>query len=315
MIKTFIILIVGIFCLLFTVSCEKETGTNVNQASIKSQKTGENIEKYKSYIKSDEPFFELMGEPLENEWLATFSENGQTFEEYINSNPTLPTENRNKIYIQPIGKFDEKQIRVIELTAKYMENFFDLPVELLKVEQFKEPLSLENYRIHPTWKIKQIRTGYVIDQILSPKLPEDAAALIAFTNENLYPDKNFNFVFGQASFEKRAGVWSLYYLDDDADDKTFLERTLKIAVHETGHMFSMAHCTKYKCVMSGTNGLDETDTRPIDACPECMAKIVWMRKSDPKKRFENLAEFCKNADLNEDAKLFIRKAQAISAEK
>lgn len=303
-----------IFSILFF-SCKEDTNPKQNEAAPENKIQQTEIRQYQKYIKSVEPFFELMGEPSENEWLASFPEEGQTFEQYINAGPTLPTEKRNKIYIQPLGKFDKKQLRVIETTAKYMESFFDLPVELLKVEKFDEPLSLENYRIHPAWKAKQIRTGYVIDDILSPKLPGDAAAMIAFTDENLYPDENFNFVFGQASFEKRVGVWSLYYLDDDKNDKTFLERTLKIAVHETGHMFSMKHCTKYKCVMSGTNGLDETDTRPIDACPECMAKIVWMRKSDPKKRFENLSAFCKNAGLSEDAKLFTEKAQAISGEK
>ena len=41
-----------------------------------------------------------------------------------------------------------------------------------------------------------------------------------------------------------------------------------VIAHETGHMFSMRHCTKYECLMSGTNHLNETDRRPIDACPE-----------------------------------------------
>ena len=42
------------------------------------------------------------------------------------------------------------------------------------------------------------------------------------------------------------------------------KRMLKIAVHETGHIFSIRHCTKYICVMSGANHLGETDAHPID---------------------------------------------------
>ena len=35
-------------------------------------------------------------------------------------------------------------------------------------------------------------------------------------------------------------------------------------MHETGHMFSMRHCTKYECLMSGTNHMGETDRRPLE---------------------------------------------------
>src|SRR3712207_7363776 len=44
-----------------------------------------------------------------------------------------------------------------------------------------------------------------------------------------------------------------------SDFKLTLLRTLKIAAHETGHMFSVRHCTKYECVMNGSNHLGETD--------------------------------------------------------
>ena len=139
----------------------------------------------------------------------------------------------------------------------------------------------------------------------------DAAALIAFTSDDLYPNETMNFVFGQASMEDRVGVWSLYRLDDDADYATFLRRTLKIAAHETGHMFSMHHCTKYECVMSGTNYLGETDRRPIDACPECMAKICWLSDTGPAERYARLEAFCRKNGLVKEADEFERKADAV----
>lgn len=258
------------------------------------------------------PFFKPMGKPSPDEWLASFKENGQTFEQYFNSNAALPISERKTIYIQPIGKFTNRQLKIIQFTAEYLREFFGLPAKLLAQKQFKEPLSLKNYRINKFTKNKQIRTGFILEDLLLPNFPPDAAALIAFTNEDLFPDKNFNYVFGQASAELKVGVWSLYRLDENGDFETFLKRTLKIAVHETGHMFSFAHCTKYECVMSGTNHLAETDKHPIDACPECMAKICWMSGYDPKKRYENLAEFCKNHNLNEDFKKFIEKAVAVN---
>jgi archaemetzincin len=258
-----------------------------------------------------EPFFQPMETPEPDEWLSSFPEDGQTFEQYINGNPTIPTDKRGTIYIQPIGRFDQKQEQVIGATAEYMEDFFGLPVKLLPGMRFKEPLSLKNYRSNKLLRHRQIRTGYILDEILFPALPEDAAAFIAFTNEDLYPDEYMNFVFGQASLANRVGVWSLYWLNAKADDQTFLRRTLKIAVHETGHMFSIAHCTKYECVMSGSNHLKETDSRPIDACPECMAKICWMAGIKPLKRYSRLESFAARHGLIKEEEEFTRKAAAV----
>lgn len=285
---------------------------NNSQTTVESPTPVKTFENLIKAMKAVEPFFEPMNEPSASEWLATFKEGGQTFEQYTDSNPTLPTAERRTLYIQPIGEFDAKQLKVIQLTGEYMEKFFDLPVKLLPQKKFEEPLSLRNYKINLLTKNKQIRTGFILEEILQPNLPKDAAALIAFTDKDLFPNKNFNYVFGQASLENRVGVWSLSRLDDDADFEKFLKRTLKIAVHETGHMFSIAHCTKYECVMSGTNHLAETDKRPIDVCPECMAKICWMSDYKPKNRYENLAQFCKKHNLKQDYDEFSRKAFIVS---
>lgn len=263
-------------------------------------------------IRAIEPFFKLRGEPQGMEWLATYEEGGQTFEEYFNGNPTLPTAERKTIYVQPLGKFTSEQRRIVDLTAQYMEAFYGLPIKLLPAKNFDEPLSLKNYRIHSDWKTKQVRTGYILSEVLLPNLPADAAALIAFTAEDLYPDETMNYVFGQASLQDRVGVWSLNRMNEGrATYKLFLERTLKIAVHETGHMFSISHCTKYICVMSGTNGNFESDKHPLDACPECAAKISWGMKYDLKDRYRKLGEFCERNNLTENAKTFREKLDAV----
>ncbi len=253
-----------------------------------------------------------MGEPGLFDWLKTFKEPGQTFDEYIESTPTLQTAERRTIYVQPIGRFNAQQSQIIKITSEYMEAFFGLPVKLLDtrppIARLKEPdQRMIDYPQH-----RQLRSGYFLETVLPPLLPKDAAALIAFTDEDLYPDSSMYFVFGQASLENRVGVWSLWRLDDQADFDTFLRRTMKIAVHETGHMFSMRHCTKYECVMSGTNHLGETDRRPIDACPECMAKIAWMNKEKPLDRYERLAAFARKYRLSEEAGDFEKKANAVN---
>jgi len=248
----------------------------------------------------------------EGDWLESHPENGETFEEYVESGPTLPTAERNKIYIQPLGDFTDDETKVVRLTADYLRAFYNLPVVLRDAEHVKD-LPSDSQRIRYPG-ILQIKTSYFFN-LLPSMLPDDAAALICFTNYDLYPEDTWNYVFGQASLENRVGVWSLWRLERDGQKLTkanrFLDRTLKVATHETGHMFSMRHCKKYECLMSGTNNLDETDRRPLDTCPDCTMKIAWAMPYQPAERYKNLAEFWRKQNRTSEEKLMLEKMRAV----
>jgi archaemetzincin len=280
---------------------------------VTEQQTDHDLDGLRRAMAAVTPFFQKLPPPGPTDWLANFKEAGQTFNEYLNSNPTVPTADRRMLYVIPLGKFTDKQNKVIRLTGDYLEAFYGMPVKFLPVQPIKRPLRIKDTRTNAISKRTQVRTGYILDDILRPMLPADAAALIAFTNEDLFPDTSMSFVFGQASFENRVAVWSLYRLDDHADDRTFLLRTIKIAAHETGHMFSIHHCTAYSCVMSGTNHLTETDSHPIDACPECMAKVCWLSHVEPEERYRRLADFCRRNSLTNEAAEFEKKYKAVKS--
>ncbi|HEX4949383.1 MAG TPA: archaemetzincin [Blastocatellia bacterium] len=262
------------------------------------------------------PLHTKMGKPKLYDWLAEHpEEKGQTFAEYLKANPVLPTEQRKTIYVQPLGEFTEQERRIVHLTSEYLTLFFNLPVK----QNEALPLSLapnKARRASPLEKgVEQIQSSFVRDQILKPRLPGDAAAMIAFTSADLYPGAGWNYVFGEASLIDRVGVWSIHRFGNPdsiyGDFQLVLLRTLKLATHETGHMFSIPHCTKYECNMSGTNHIGETDSRGLDVCPECMAKICWGMKYDPLQRYEKLAEFCRVNQLGKEQKYFAAAARAI----
>jgi archaemetzincin len=298
-----------LICVVLSACSTKENPTAANTAVAKGK--DKKVTELRADIKKIEPFFKPMGKPKPYDWLASHNEPGQTFDEYINSNPTLPTAERKTIYVLPLGKFTAQQKKIIDITSGYLEAFYGLPVKEMPQQDLKHPSDPKDSRTGGYLKGSQIRTGYILDSILTPKLPQDAAAFIALTNEDLFPDVTMNYVFGQASLENRVGVWSLSRLSQSADYNTFLLRTLKIAAHETGHMFGMRHCTKYECLMSGTNYLGETDSRPIDACPECMAKICWISDVSPQDRYERLAAFCRKNGLINEADEFQQKADTV----
>lgn len=294
--------------LLSACSAPGEPAANTSAAAALDKRTTE-LSKRKERLTR---FFQPM-RVREGDWLESHPEDGETFEQYIKSQPTLPTSERRTIYIQPVGKFSEQQAQVIEQTAEYMRGFFNLPVTLRKTMPLGD-ISPEMIRVQ--WPNNmQVRTTYFMDDLLPGMLPADAAALICLTSYDLYPGGTWNFVFGQASLDRRVGVWSLWRLAQDngkpASKDLLLARTLKIAMHETGHMFSMRHCIKYECLMSGTNHLEETDRYPLDTCPECSAKIEWAMDYPMEARFKKLAEFWKKAGRASEQRLMLEKAEAV----
>ena len=66
------------------------------------------------------------------DWLASHQEKGQTFRQYVESDPVRPTRTRYIIYIQPIGEFTETQQKLVKATAEFMRAFFGLPVKVKK---------------------------------------------------------------------------------------------------------------------------------------------------------------------------------------
>ena len=256
------------------------------------------------------PLHERPARPKAGEWRAEHpEERGQTFEQYLRSRPTLPDGARKVLAIQPLGDFTPTQRRIVTLVADYMGRHFRLETRVLPDASLSAvPASAR--RKHPQWGDKQILTTHVLERVLRPSLPADAAALIAFTASDLWPGGGWNFVFGQADLRARVGVWSIYRNGNpDAGPEAFklaLLRAMRIAVHETGHMFSLEHCTAYRCVQAGVNSLEEADRAPLWLCPECEVKVAWATRSDPKERLRGMGEFCKAQGLEREAAFFAR---------
>ncbi len=253
------------------------------------------------------PLHKKLGKPRPGDWLARFKEPGQTFDEYLRCRPVLPRGKRRTIYVQPLGDLTKTQRKVITLTGQFMGLYFNLPVKIKK----DLPLRLipdKARRTHPTWGDRQILSTHVLDKVLKPRLPGDAAVYIALTASDLWPGKGWNFVFGQASLVDRVGVWSIYRNGDpDKSDKAFrlcLLRTMKTATHETGHMFSMLHCIACECNMCGSNSRTESDRRPLALCPQCLAKVCWATGTDPLERFKALTKFCTKHKLKAEADFY-----------
>jgi archaemetzincin len=91
----------------------------------------------------------------------------------------------------------------------------------------------------------QLLTSDILD-LLERRLPDDAFALLGITMIDLYPEPNWNFVFGQASPRGLVGVYSFsrydprFYGQVAADVRhVMLRRSSKVLAHETAHLFGI----------------------------------------------------------------------------
>ncbi|TMM59316.1 hypothetical protein FEE95_07750 [Maribacter algarum] len=242
---------------------------------------------------------------LPGEWLSIVKEPGQTFEQYSNSNPNGKTKNRNKIYIRPIGNFSYTEKKVLKSTSEYLENFYELPVEILDSISIAL-IPKTSFRIHQG--NRQTSAKYILNNLLASNIPNDAAAYIAFTKIDLYNEAKKNFVLGLGNLVNRSGVYSMARFgnpdNSDLAYKMFVSRTFKIASHELGHIFGVKHCIDYRCIMNGSNSLIESDSKPVYFCPIDLKKVCWNLKIDPAERFMKLKTFWSKNRFEENSNFY-----------
>lgn len=88
----------------------------------------------------------------------------------------------------------------------------------------------------------------------------------------------FTHVFGEARDGGSCALVSLYRLDSDAEgfpvsEEKLMARAAKVALHEIGHLFSVPHCTDYRCIMHFSTNLDVLDEIPMAFCHYCTAYL------------------------------------------
>lgn len=267
---------------------------------------------------TDDSDFRRMPRPRPGDWLSQFHEPGQTPEQYVAENPVRPSAERRTIVIRPLGEFTAEQQSLIIHLKTFGEAWFDCPFEVLP------PIPLpESHRRPRMWlgkRMFQYRTDYLLNEVLLPSLPPHALCYLGITMADLFPDENWNFVFGQASLKDRVAVHSLVryfpeFCGEPAEEGSEmpLRRACKVLAHETGHMLGLRHCIQYQCTMNGSNSLEESDRRPLALCPPCLAKLQWNIGFDVLDRYTKLCAFYGEHGLTREAEWVEKRMRRIES--
>lgn len=250
--------------------------------------------------------FDPIPTPNSNDWLAIHLETGQTFNDFIKLKPKQPNTRQFRIYLQPFGDFPKGRSPSVERLRTYTAAFFQMDVEVLS------PLTLSDYnvttRINPFTRKRQILTKDVLD-LLRKRLSDDEFCILALTMEDLYPQSSWNFCFGHVSLVHCVGIFSFARYDpaffggerELNYQRILFWRSCKVLTHEIAHMFGLSHCIFFKCVLNGSNHLEESDARPMHLCPVCLRKLHFSIQFDVLDRYRQLLRFYQTEGFEKEA--------------
>lgn len=203
-------------------------------------------------------FFKPIPRPASiDDWLAQYCEVGQTYKQFMSQCPWLSSRKRKymsqefassgqsikdkypdgKIYIVPVGDFEEVGYNFYASLLKYTEIFLGLPVVSLpkiKLEESKDKIfwvedavkpPTDRRRISERTKRHELNSRYnpetghrqmCVDSSLMQLrkfIPRDALCMIGLTMTDLYGDDTDLFVAGMAAGNQRVAIFSLYRYD------------------------------------------------------------------------------------------------------
>jgi archaemetzincin len=228
--------------------------------------------------------FERLGPPRRGEWRSIVREPAQSFDDYAARCANRRSRDVHVLYLQPLGPAPA----ALELFREYAALCFGLEARI------RPALPL------PVAPVRGQADSTAILHDLAALVPADGLLCMGVTGTDLAASGKA-WVFGESDLARRCGVCSVARLGAP-DDPIFLRRALKLLTHEAGHVLSIAHCTTHRCVMQGSNSLEESDGHPLHFCPEDLRKLEWNTGADRADRYRGLREFFLRRGWTDDAR-------------
>ena len=172
--------------------------------------------------------------------------------------------------IIPIGRVDDSVLGRLSLTVS---RCFGFPCRI------NEPWEIPTDAYNPNRK--QYYSTMILKELWGG-VNHDAIRTFAVTSVDLYIPI-FTFVFGEAQLGSQCAIISLSRLRQEfyglkRDDKLFLSRGEKEAIHELTHTFGLTHCYDNNCVMHASHSIGDTDIKSDQFCRRCNHHLTTILK-------------------------------------
>jgi len=165
------------------------------------------------------------------------------------------------IAVVPLDKVEEDVLRVV---ADSLQGILRLPVDVWRAIPIPEDAYMRGR--------KQYNAMFIIRYLAENHSGASLKVLGIMDKDICNPI--ITYVFGEAYMGGRAAVMSSARLGstpsgEPVSREQFLDRVVKVALHEIGHTFNIPHCHTGRCVMRASNNLAELDDKLNYLCNYC----------------------------------------------
>ncbi|NJE30828.1 archemetzincin [Thermococcus sp. 18S1] len=175
------------------------------------------------------------------------------------------------ILVVPIGDVDT---RTVEAVSRFVGSYYSrlgLPARV------SDPIPAEWFSDAYNPSRNQFIGRVFLETLGGIKAKTGARAVLGITSLDLY-EKGLNFIFGLAHPGMGAAIISTFRLrpefyGEETTGNLLIERAVKEAMHELGHIFGLGHCPNRWCVMHFSNSILDTDVKGPYYCTSCELKL------------------------------------------
>jgi archaemetzincin len=226
---------------------------------------------------------------------ARHEEPQQSVLDFLVDAPNKVADPRRTIVLCPLGSFP---FDVIELggfvgvvrtpplheIAALVAATFGMSVEVLP----PRPLESRTFISREQQNKQQVDVHSLLRD-MAPELPDHAYAMLVLVNADLFATPEQHYAFGWSQHRGRLGVASFARFDPalhgghppDGLELAIRHRAARLVTHEIAHMFGLAHCTYFRCLLAPVDVLDDLDSLAMHPCPVCQAKLLRVGGVDP----------------------------------
>jgi archaemetzincin len=165
------------------------------------------------------------------------------------------------IAVVPLGRVEEDVLRVV---ADSLQGILRMPVDVWGAMPIPEEAFM---------RARNQYNAMAIIRYLADNHSDSSLKVLGIMDKDIC-NPIITYVFGEAYMGGRAAVMSSARLGatpsgEPVSREQFLDRVVKVALHEIGHTFNIPHCHTGRCVMRASNNLVELDDKLNYLCDYC----------------------------------------------